>query len=119
MPAEAKGSKKVNAAGGSNAAGSMTADTSEWSPSDPAVAAARAELASSRVLPAPWWACHLGTRPPGWWLAAVDPAALEAQPGRRKVGFLNACERGEGNSRQPSWVGAQEELEDFLIFQSH
>ena len=85
--------------GSGSASRSDGSDPAEWAASEAASTQAQAELLASRVLPPPWWASHLGTRPPSWWLAAVDGAALDAQPGRRKVGFLNACE----------WVGGVQE----------
>jgi U3 small nucleolar RNA-associated protein 20 len=51
-------------------------------------AAAAEELAaldSCRLLPAPWWAQHLGSRGLAWWLAAVDADALAALPLRLRV----------------------------------
>lgn len=47
--------------------------------------------AENRLLPPQWWACHLGTRGPSWWLQAVDDVKMEAQLARRKIGFLNSC----------------------------
>jgi hypothetical protein len=52
-------------------------------------AAAAGELAAldgCRLLPAPWWAQHLGSRGLAWWLAAVDGDALAALPLRLRVG---------------------------------
>lgn len=54
----------------------------------------REQLAAAdavRLLPVPWWLPHLGSEPLEWWLAAVHPQGVAAQPARRKVGFLNAC----------------------------
>ena len=49
---------------------------------------------AARLLPVPWWMVHLGSQPLDWWLAAVHPDGVAAQPARRKVGFLNACKDG-------------------------
>ncbi len=61
-------------------------------PGGAAVEAAAAQADAFRLLPPPWWSGALLGRGLGWWLAAVNDAALAALPARRKVGFLNACE---------------------------
>jgi U3 small nucleolar RNA-associated protein 20 len=45
-----------------------------------------------RLLEGPWWGRCLGRQPGAWWLAHVDAAALNGQPLRRRVGYLNALE---------------------------
>ena len=51
-----------------------------------------AAMDTARLLPTPWWLVHLGSQPLDWWLQAVSPEGVAAQPARRKVGFLNSCE---------------------------
>ncbi|EFJ49017.1 hypothetical protein VOLCADRAFT_104545 [Volvox carteri f. nagariensis] len=55
-------------------------------------AAGAEDLNRYRLIPPPWWSAPMLGRGVGWWLAAVDQAALDALPARRKVGFLNAFE---------------------------
>ncbi|GIL61502.1 hypothetical protein Vafri_15933, partial [Volvox africanus] len=57
-----------------------------------ATTAAVEELDRYRLLPPPWWSAPMLTCGVGWWLKAVDSAALDVLPARRKVGFLNAFE---------------------------
>lgn len=57
-----------------------------------AAEAAAVEVDRYRLLPAPWWSAPMLGRGVGWWLAAVDQAAIDALPARQKVGFLNTCE---------------------------
>ncbi|GIL90429.1 hypothetical protein Vretifemale_18038, partial [Volvox reticuliferus] len=55
-------------------------------------AAAVSELDRYRLVPPPWWSAPMLTCGVGWWLEAVDPAALDVLPARRKMGFLHAFE---------------------------
>mgnify|MGYP001807370637 CR=1 FL=1 len=61
-------------------------------PGGAAAEAEAAELDRFRLLPPPRWSAAMLGRGVGWWLAAVEQAALDALPPRRKIGFLNACE---------------------------
>lgn len=67
----------------------------------PAGEAAAAELAAfagsgggdaGRLVEAPWWGAALGAAPGAWWLAHIDVARLNAEPVRKRVGFLNTLE---------------------------
>lgn len=46
----------------------------------------------SEVFQMPWWARHLGRQSGFYWLTNIDMQALNAQPLRRRVGYLNALE---------------------------
>ncbi|KAL4434124.1 hypothetical protein ABPG75_000565 [Micractinium tetrahymenae] len=45
-----------------------------------------------RLIEGPWWGACLGRQPGAWWLAHIDAAALNAEPLRRRVGYLNTLE---------------------------
>jgi U3 small nucleolar RNA-associated protein 20 len=59
-------------------------------PSASTLAAAAAAAAGEEG--GPWWARALGRRPGAFWLAAIDAGALNAQPLRRRIGYLNTLE---------------------------
>lgn len=43
------------------------------------------------LFPVPWWAYHLGQHDGSWWLATLQPAALQSMPSRQRLGILNAA----------------------------
>ncbi|EFN57812.1 hypothetical protein CHLNCDRAFT_51116 [Chlorella variabilis] len=45
-----------------------------------------------RLIEGPWWGRCLGRQPGAWWLAHVDAAALNGEPLRRRIGYLNTLE---------------------------
>lgn len=48
--------------------------------------------APCRLIEGPWWGRCLGRQPGAWWLAHVDAAALNGEPLRRRIGYLNTLE---------------------------
>lgn len=45
-----------------------------------------------RLIEGPWWGRCLGRQPGAWWLAHIDAAALNAEPLRKRIGYLNTLE---------------------------
>ncbi len=49
-------------------------------------------LPDRRLIEGPWWGRCLGRQPGAWWLAHIDAAALNAEPLRKRIGYLNTLE---------------------------
>ncbi|PRW58885.1 small subunit processome component 20-like protein [Chlorella sorokiniana] len=45
-----------------------------------------------RLIEGPWWGRCLGRQPGAWWLEHIDAAALNAEPLRKRIGYLNTLE---------------------------
>lgn len=53
---------------------------------------ARSAAAHRRLIEGPWWGRCLGRQPGAWWLEHIDAAALNAEPLRKRIGYLNTLE---------------------------
>lgn len=45
-----------------------------------------------RLIEGPWWGRCLGRQPGSWWLAHINATELNAEPLRRRIGYLNTLE---------------------------
>jgi len=45
-----------------------------------------------RLIEGPWWGACLGHQSGAWWLQHIDAATLNAEPLRRRIGYLNTLE---------------------------